>query len=202
MRLWLLSLPCPSFGFLRAVSHNRKRVHEASARLFRSWESSLVGNSEECLEPGSGGWGVRGLGVAPSGGRVPSSSPPPPTPPCPPLPRRCRGNRRQRFPSPREEHLSAAAFRSHQLHRRRPWPHGATRGVLTAWGSPRPVSVHAEAGRTCLGPCGSPWGRACPLGARAGGEQGLCGGLGGSGAVCSPCMRVCFLLYQGVFRGG
>ncbi|KAM9567404.1 uncharacterized protein ACIB01_005011 [Guaruba guarouba] len=188
-------LPRPSFGFLRAVSRSRKRVHEASARIFRSQEFLLVGNSEERLEPGLCGRGVRGTGTPwgwPAGRGVPSGGGSPAAVHLPwprrgsPFPGAAGETQRQRFPSPRGERLSAVTFRSHQLHRRHLRPHGATTGVFTTWGSPRPVSVHAKAERTCLAACGSPWGHACLLGARASMEQGLCGGWVGRGLFAAP----------------
>lgn len=220
------ALPRPFNGFIRAVSHNRKRVHEASARLFCSQESPLSGNSEERLELGSGGRGAGEATAAPwargwqdpgssRAGKpwrqgVPGSSLPPPSPPVPPPPH-SRGlmmeTPRWRFPAPWE----GASFRgrlrvpstSPPAAARRPSPHGAA-CALAARGSPRHVSVQAGAGRTCLGVFGSPRGLARLVERKGQAESRVCvEAWVGRGLFAAPaCVCVCCFLLYGDILGG
>lgn len=115
--------------------------------------SFLSGNSEERLEPGSGSH------RAPSGSGASPGLPAPRGPAVlPPLPAGRSGNPEMEVPGP----AGGASFRGRLQvpstsppATQRPSPHGAA-CVLTAWGSPRLVSVQAGAGRTCLGVLGSP----------------------------------------------
>lgn len=143
------ALPRPSNGFIRAVSHNRKRVHEASARLFRSQEFPLSGNSGERLEPGSGARGAGGASAAPRARRGPGggASPaalrfPPPAPPwySPPFPVGCSGNPAAEVPGP----AGRASFRGRRRvpsaspppAAHRPSPHGAACVCVHGAGQP------------------------------------------------------------------
>lgn len=93
--------------------------------------------------------------------------------PCPPSSR--GGNPEMEVPGP----AGGASFRgrlqvlSTPPAARRPSPHGAT-SVLTAWGSPRLVSVQTGAGRTCLGVFGSPRGASTPRGRQGQVESEVC----------------------------
>lgn len=203
------ALPRPSNGFIRAVSHNRKRVHEASARLFRSQEFPLSGNSGERLEPGSGARGAGGASAAPRARRGPGggASPaalrfPPPAPPwhSPPFPVGCSGNPAAEVPGPagrasfRGRRRVPSASPPRQLIALRPT--GLRVCASTARGSPRLCAGRSRVYLVLGGVCGSPRGHA-PLvegegWRRAGGGGGcLCWGRGASGVLrssCAPCV--------------
>lgn len=189
-------LPRPSNGFIRAVSLNRKRVHQASTRLFRSQESPLWelrgalgagvrrprGRGSRRSPSGSGAGAPERRGVPGSEGAFLSAAVP-----CSLFPRLAveTPRWRWRFPAPRRGGVS---FRrclqipsTSLLAAQRPSPHGAMR-VLAAWGSPGLLCVHAEVGLTYLGGVlGAHGGTQTSWGTRAGGEGCLRWGSGGSG---------------------
>lgn len=81
--------------------------------------------------------------------------------PRPPLPAGCSGNPAVEVPDPTRGASFRGCFQvpSTSPAARCPSPHGAA-CVFTACGSLPLVSLHGEAGRTCLGAFGSPWGYA------------------------------------------
>lgn len=174
-----------------------------------NWGRAAVGPGKPPQPLGLGGGRTPGVArrASPGSGVSPAALCLPRPHRAPRLPHSCglmMESPRWRFPAP----WGGASFRgrlrvpstSPPAAARRPSPHGAA-CALTARGSPRHVSVQAEAGRTCLGAFGSPRGARTPRGAQgAGGEQGLRWGLGGSGVICSSCVRVCVCVLPFVRR--
>lgn len=103
-----------------------------------------VAGPRGCPSPGSRG-GSRRLSASPA----------------PPFPAGCSGNPAAEVPDPTRGASFRGCFQvpSTSPAARCPSPHGAA-CVFTACGSLPLVPLHGEAGRTCLGAFGSPWGYA------------------------------------------
>lgn len=181
-------MPRPSNGFIRAVSLNRKRVHPASTRLFRSQESPLWklrgALGARVKRPRGRGSRRSPLGSA----REPSSALLCPTV----FPWLAVETPRWRFPTPRRGRVS---FRRRRLQipstsllaAQRPSPHGAI-PVLAVLGS---CLCTQKLGLPTSGGFGSPWGHTDLVGhrVRVRGVSAL--GLEWVRVICSSCVCVC-----------